>query len=413
MGSYLPPYLSKLVESAFEKKNVQLIRNTRVTNIAQENTRVAATLASTRDTVQDVQLNIGYGAGEGYGAGDGYGGDEGATRPVAVTTSSRYRLSAFPASSSPSSPSPPPTSTSLSSPSSTLSSSSPPPPPGVLATWLPLFFTTTTTTPTTMTEERDDQPLIGFEMQHKDDLGSGTLKKEQLVVDKILLAETHIPPNIDLATRSKLWVDETTGGVSCDKHLRAYDGNGDVLMNVFVAGDIASYPDKHGCSTRIQSYDNAIRSGKAAGHNMAGDKVVYSGMSREWQDLRPMGLWYSESVGKVRTGMQTVGFYSSASQGCGLLRPVPPSNSGMSRAKGGLFYLDDNNRIKGATLFNIQASAADIIIKRIRHAIENDTTYSHPQHELRSMLTPIALPQYKVIVTDEHGHVQPGSSHIG
>merc|ERR1712166_1267414 len=223
MGSYLPPYLSKLVESAFEKKNVQLIRNTRVTNIAQENTRVAATLASTRDAVQDVQLNIGYGAGEGYGAGDGYGGDEGATRPVAVTTSSRYRLSAFPASSSP---------------SSTLPSSSPPP-PGVLATWLPLFFTTTTTTPTTMTEERDDQPLIGFEMQHKDDLGSGTLKKEQLVVDKILLAETHIPPNIDLATRSKLWVDETTGGVSCDKHLRAYDGNGDVLMNVFVAGDIA------------------------------------------------------------------------------------------------------------------------------------------------------------------------------
>ncbi|CAM9407040.1 unnamed protein product [Chrysoparadoxa australica] len=91
-------------------------------------------------------------------------------------------------------------------------------------------------------------------------------EKKALQTDFIVLASTHIEPNVTVARRSGLEIDRSNGGISVNGQFEAING-------VYAAGGAASYYDPALGRRRIDRYDHSVNSGLLAGFNMAASAV--------------------------------------------------------------------------------------------------------------------------------------------
>ncbi|CAM4162572.1 NAD(P)/FAD-dependent oxidoreductase [Helcobacillus massiliensis] len=104
-------------------------------------------------------------------------------------------------------------------------------------------------------------------------------------------------PNVGLAKRAGLHIDEATEGVRVDAGLRTSHDS------IFAAGDIATYEDSALGVRRVEHADQAERMGRAAGKAMTGAEVNYTRTPMFWSDLFEDGY---EAVGEIDSSLQTV-----------------------------------------------------------------------------------------------------------
>eukprot|EP00510_Aplanochytrium_minuta_P001791 CAMPEP_0184010672 /NCGR_PEP_ID=MMETSP0954-20121128/3362_1 /TAXON_ID=627963 /ORGANISM="Aplanochytrium sp, Strain PBS07" /LENGTH=619 /DNA_ID=CAMNT_0026290325 /DNA_START=173 /DNA_END=2032 /DNA_ORIENTATION=+ len=122
--------------------------------------------------------------------------------------------------------------------------------------------------------------------------------------DYIVLASTHIKPEVDLVQRSSLEIDATNGGIAVNGSLEAFD-------SVFVAGDAASFYSKSLGRRRVEVYDHAINSGLICGRNMSGQQkapAIYNHLPAFVCSLPSLGITF-ECVGEINSKLKTVGVW--------------------------------------------------------------------------------------------------------
>jgi 3-phenylpropionate/trans-cinnamate dioxygenase ferredoxin reductase subunit len=94
-----------------------------------------------------------------------------------------------------------------------------------------------------------------------------------------------ITPAVELAEAAGLTVDN---GVVTDASLRTSD------PDVFAAGDVASFMHPLlGRRIRVEHWSNALNGGRAAGHAMAGEPVVYDRIPYFFTDQYDLGMEYA------------------------------------------------------------------------------------------------------------------------
>ncbi len=85
------------------------------------------------------------------------------------------------------------------------------------------------------------------------------------------------------------------GGVRVDDGMRSSD------PRIWIAGDLATYPDPvWGTPVRLEHWDNAEATGRAAGSSMAGKEVHFQHQSMFYSDIYEFGF---EAVGECRSDM--------------------------------------------------------------------------------------------------------------
>ncbi|MHB8211681.1 MAG: NAD(P)/FAD-dependent oxidoreductase [Acidithiobacillus sp.] len=85
------------------------------------------------------------------------------------------------------------------------------------------------------------------------------------------------------------------GGVRVDDGMRSSD------PQIWIAGDLATYPDPvWGTPLRLEHWDNAEATGRAAGSSMAGKEVHFQHQSMFYSDIYEFGF---EAVGECRSDM--------------------------------------------------------------------------------------------------------------
>ncbi|MBU2721562.1 FAD-dependent oxidoreductase, partial [Acidithiobacillus ferridurans] len=116
------------------------------------------------------------------------------------------------------------------------------------------------------------------------------------------------------------------GGVRVDDGMRSSD------PRIWVSGDLATYPDPvWGTPLRLEHWDNAEATGRAAGSGMAGKEVHFQHQSMFYSDIYEFGF---EAVGECRSDMDC---YTDISPG---------------RDKAVVYYLRDD-QIHGILLWNV------------------------------------------------------------
>jgi 3-phenylpropionate/trans-cinnamate dioxygenase ferredoxin reductase subunit len=149
-------------------------------------------------------------------------------------------------------------------------------------------------------------------------LRSGT----KLVVDDVV-AGLGLVPNVALAKQAGLTIGN---GIAVDELLRTSN------PDIFAAGDVAEFYspllDKR---VRLEHEDNANRTGKQAGRNMAGAGEPFHHLSLFYSDLFELGY---EAVGEVDTRLETISDW------------VEPFRKGV------IFYMR-GGRVRGVMLWNV------------------------------------------------------------
>ncbi len=89
-----------------------------------------------------------------------------------------------------------------------------------------------------------------------------------------------VKPDVMLAQRAGLELDEEMGGVRCDETLQTS------VEGIYAAGDVCSYDSKvHGRRLRVEHWDVAMQQGMHAGRVMAGDAAPYEVVPYFFSDL--------------------------------------------------------------------------------------------------------------------------------
>lgn len=127
------------------------------------------------------------------------------------------------------------------------------------------------------------------------DKGSRVLtERGQVLEADWILAGVGLEPNTALAGNAGLRVDD---GVRVDAHLQSSH------PGIYAAGDLANYPDPvWGDAVRIEHWDNAVATGRAAGRNMAGAETPFTHQSMFFSDLLDIGF---EAVGRLSSRLET------------------------------------------------------------------------------------------------------------
>jgi len=138
-----------------------------------------------------------------------------------------------------------------------------------------------------------------------------------------VVAGIGITPDTTLAKQAGLTIGN---GIVVDELLRTSN------PDIFAAGDVAEFYspllDKR---VRLEHEDNANRSGKQAGRNMAGAGEPFHHLSLFYSDLFELGY---EAVGEIDTRLETVADW------------VEPFRKGV------IFYMN-NARVRGVMLWNV------------------------------------------------------------
>jgi len=107
-------------------------------------------------------------------------------------------------------------------------------------------------------------------------------------------------PNVDLARKAYLEVDDVSGGIAVNAELEA-------RTDLYVAGDAASYYDGYLGRRRVEGIDHAEISGKVAGLNMTGKNKAYTYQPIRWGAVS-QNVSY-QSVGLVDSKLDMVGVW--------------------------------------------------------------------------------------------------------
>ena len=138
-----------------------------------------------------------------------------------------------------------------------------------------------------------------------------------------VVAGIGVRPNVKLAEETGLKVDN---GIVVDEQLQTSH------KDIYAAGDVANFfhaqLKKH---VRVEHENNALKSGKTAGHNMAGANEAYTHVPLFYTDLFDLGY---EAVGQLDSRMETITDWK-----------VPYK-------KGVIYYLEDGIA-KGILLWNV------------------------------------------------------------
>ena len=116
--------------------------------------------------------------------------------------------------------------------------------------------------------------------------------------------------------------------------------------NIYAAGDIAYFPAKSlGKSIRIEHWNNAQVQGRHAGENMAGANKSFDYLPYFYSDLFDLGF---EAVGELDSRMTTFADWKQEFR------------------EGVVYYLSEDNRLKGVLLWNVweKVDAARALIDR-------------------------------------------------
>ena len=132
-----------------------------------------------------------------------------------------------------------------------------------------------------------------------------------------------IRPNLELAQQSGLKVEN---GIIVNEHLLTSS------PDIFAAGDVANFfHSALGKRVRVEHEDNAIKMGKLAGRNMAGENESYTHVPLFYSDLFELGY---EAVGEMSSKMEIVTDWQD------------------SFNKGVVYYLE-SGRVRGVLLWNV------------------------------------------------------------
>jgi 3-phenylpropionate/trans-cinnamate dioxygenase ferredoxin reductase subunit len=89
-----------------------------------------------------------------------------------------------------------------------------------------------------------------------------------------------VKPDVMLAQKAGLEIDEDNGGVRCDETLQTS------VEGIYAAGDICSYDSKiHGRRLRVEHWDVAMQQGQHAARSMMGDAKPYEAVPYFFSDL--------------------------------------------------------------------------------------------------------------------------------
>jgi NADPH-dependent 2,4-dienoyl-CoA reductase/sulfur reductase-like enzyme len=161
--------------------------------------------------------------------------------------------------------------------------------------------------------------------------GGVTTKSGEQVPADVVVAGLGIVPTTDLAEEAGLEVDD---GIVVDEFGRAGGRDG-----VFAAGDVARFPvPALGGMRRVEHEDHANTHGRAVGANMAGADTAYDHLPFFYSDLFDLGY---EAVGDVDSRLATVEHW------------VEPGKKGV------VVYVDDDERAKGALLWDVWGKVDD------------------------------------------------------
>jgi 3-phenylpropionate/trans-cinnamate dioxygenase ferredoxin reductase subunit len=89
-----------------------------------------------------------------------------------------------------------------------------------------------------------------------------------------------VKPDVMLAQKAGLEIDEDSGGVKCDETLQTS------VEGIYAAGDICSYDSRiHGRRLRVEHWDVAMQQGQHAARSMMGDAKPYEAVPYFFSDL--------------------------------------------------------------------------------------------------------------------------------
>jgi programmed cell death 8 (apoptosis-inducing factor) len=210
-------------------------------------------------------------------------------------------------------------------------------------------------------------------------------KRGKVEADYVVMASSTINPNVAIATKSGLELDQVNGGIVVNDQLEV--GNG-----VYAAGVVASYYDPVLGRRRVNRYDHSVNTGLLAGFNMVSSNPKRGSLSRNGlgehedyhEDSECVQVGYThqpavrsylkdinvscESIGECDSKLETYGAWIRGNPE----DENPQSNtnafmddvSGMSPYKRGVVYYVKNGKVVGVVLWN-----ASDLIERARDVI--------------------------------------------
>jgi|SwirhisoilCB1_FD_contig_101_869718_length_2627_multi_3_in_0_out_0_1 3-phenylpropionate/trans-cinnamate dioxygenase ferredoxin reductase component len=195
-----------------------------------------------------------------------------------------------------------------------------------------------------MTKQGDELAL-----EAKSDAGD---QDRDIMVDGVV-AGIGAEPNTGLAKKAGLDIDN---GVVVNEHLRTSHAD------IYAAGDIAAFwQPALGGRRRVEHEDNAKKTGRVAGKNMAGADEVYDYLPLFYSDLFDMGY---EAVGDVDTRNEIFADWAEPNR------------------KGVIYFLAEG-KVRGVLLWNVweQVDAARELIKAGAQVTEKDLRGRIPMGE--------------------------------
>jgi 3-phenylpropionate/trans-cinnamate dioxygenase ferredoxin reductase component len=122
------------------------------------------------------------------------------------------------------------------------------------------------------------ETLAAFE---GDDHATGVVTESGKTVDgDLVVVGAGVKPDVMLAQKAGLEIDDEMGGIRCDETLQTS------VEGIYAAGDVCSYESRiHGRRLRVEHWDVAMQQGIHAGRVMSGDAAPYEVVPYFFSDL--------------------------------------------------------------------------------------------------------------------------------
>jgi 3-phenylpropionate/trans-cinnamate dioxygenase ferredoxin reductase subunit len=102
----------------------------------------------------------------------------------------------------------------------------------------------------------------------------------KVVEGDVVVVGAGVKPDVMLAQKAGLEIDEGNGGIRCDATLQSS------VEGIYAAGDVCSYDSKvHGRRLRVEHWDVAMQQGQHAARSMMGDAEPYEVVPYFFSDL--------------------------------------------------------------------------------------------------------------------------------
>ena len=122
------------------------------------------------------------------------------------------------------------------------------------------------------------ESLAAFEGD--DHAGAVVTESGKTIEGDLVVVGAGVRPDVVLAQRAGLEIDEDDGGIRCDETLQTS------VEGIYAAGDVCSYPSEiHGRRLRVEHWDVAMQQGQHAARSMLGEGKPYEVVPYFFSDL--------------------------------------------------------------------------------------------------------------------------------